>query len=209
MLGLPCSTEVNCRIPKEKLYAHMASASSVRDMIKNQVELIIWRNKLAVSTMGVAAGENVKEIQVFEVVLRQHGLDKAVISAIAKAIPYKILFILTFGNEVQAWMETLGSFYHTDWLPFDGFTLQFDGLNLDAVYENLVHQIAGGRLCRTAALSEAVERDKCRQKIEREIAALEKKILHEKQFNKQVEMNRELKRLKKELEEYNNEQAKV
>jgi len=48
-------------------------------------------------------------------------------------------------------------------------------------------------------IDEAVDRDKQRQKLEHEIAALEKKMLHEKQFNRQVEQNMELKRLKKEL----------
>jgi excisionase family DNA binding protein len=50
-------------------------------------------------------------------------------------------------------------------------------------------------------IAEAVERDKQRQRFEREIAVLEKKILREKQFNRQVELNGELKRLKAELEE--------
>jgi len=97
-------------------------------------------------------------------------------------------------------MEVSGTFYNTDWLPLDGFTLKFEGLNLDAVYENLVRRIADGRLGTDGDIAEAVGRDKQRQKLEREIAALEKKIRHEKQFNKQVELNGELKWLRKELE---------
>ena len=200
MLGLPQSTEVNRRVAKEKLYANAALTTQLRDMIKDQIESIVWRNKLADSTVGVAAGETVKEIQVFEVALRQRGLDKRVLLAIAKAIPYKILFVLTIGNEVQAWMEASGTFYNTDWLTLDGFTLRFEGLNLDAVYENLARQIAGGRLDTEDDITKAVGRDKQRQRIERDIAALEKKVLGEKQFNRQVEMNGELKRLRAELE---------
>ena len=40
-----------------------------------------------------------------------------------------------------------------------------------------------------------------RQQLVKEIAALESKIAREKQFNKQVELNTELKRLRSELEE--------
>jgi len=40
-----------------------------------------------------------------------------------------------------------------------------------------------------------------RQQLERDIAALEKKVLREKQFNRQVKLNGELKRLRAELEE--------
>lgn len=150
--------------------------------------------------MGVSAGEDIKEIQVFEIYLRQKELDKRVLPAIAKAIPYKILFILTFGDEAQSWIEASGTFYNTDWQSFDELALKFEGLNLDVVYENLARQIAGGRLGVYGDIEEAVDRDKQRQKIERDIAALEKKLLREKQFNRQVELNGELKRLRKELE---------
>lgn len=129
------------------------------------------------------------------------GLDKRVLTAINKAIPYKILFVLTFENVAQTWIEASGTFYNSDWFRIDGCTLKLDGLNLDTVYGNLARHIAGGRLDSEGDISEAVEKDKLRQKLEREIATLEKKLPREKQFNKQVELNGELKRLKKELEE--------
>ena len=200
MLGLPLSTEMNRRIAKEKLYANATLAPSLRDMVKYQVESVIWRNKLADSTMGISVGESVKEIQVFEVQLRQREIDRRILPAIAKAIPYKILFVLTFGGEAQAWMEVSGMFYGTGWLPLGGFTLKFEGLDLDAVYENLARQIAGGRLGSGGDIGEAVERDKRRQELEREITVLERKVLRERQFNRQVEMSGELRRLRKELE---------
>jgi hypothetical protein len=78
--------------------------------------------------------------------------------------------------------------------------LSFNGLNLDVVYANVAKQVASGRLDTSDDISEAALRDKRRQKLEREIAALEKKVLREKQFNRQVELNGELKRLRVELE---------
>ena len=201
MLGLPRSTEVNRRVAKEKLYANATLTTSAKDMIKDQIESVIWKNKLADSTVGISAGEEIKELQVFEIRLRQRELDKRVLPAIAKAIPYKILFVLIFGSEVQAWLEASGTFYNTDWQPLDGFALKFEGLNLGVVYENLARQIAGGRLGTAGDITEAVDRDKQRQKLERDIAALEKKLLREKQFNRQVEFNSELKRLRTEMEE--------
>jgi len=200
MLGLPRSTEVNRRVAKEKLYQNAALVPQTREMIKDQIDSVFWRNKLADSTMAISAGETVAEIQIFEIQLRQRELDKRVLPAIAKAIPYKILFILVFGDEAQVWIEASGTFYNTDWQPLGGFTLKFEGLNLDAVYENLARQISGGRLGTDGDIEEAVDHDKQRQKLERDITALEKKLLREKQFNKQVELNGELKRLRKELE---------
>jgi septal ring factor EnvC (AmiA/AmiB activator) len=49
-------------------------------------------------------------------------------------------------------------------------------------------------------LTDAVARDERRQKLQKEIASLENKVRKEKQFNRQVELNAELKRLIKELE---------
>lgn len=200
MLGLPRTTQVNRRVAKEKLYQNAALAPQTREMIKDQIDSVFWRNKLADSTMAISAGETVAEIQIFEIQLRQRELDKRVLPAIAKAIPYKILFILVFGDEAQVWIEASGTFYNTDWQPLGGFMLRFDGLNLDAVYENLARQISGGRLGTDGDIEEAVDRDKQRQRLEHDIAALEKKLLREKQFNKQVELNGELKRLRAELE---------
>ena len=120
-------------------------------------------------------------------------------AAIARTIPYKILFVLIYGDEAQAWIEASGTFYNTDWLPLDGFTPKFDGLNLDVVYENLARQIADRRLEMVGDIGEAVNRDKQQQKLERDIVALEKKVERERQFNKQIELNGELKRMRAEL----------
>ena len=199
MLGLPKSTEVNRRVAKEKLYANANIPPQLREVIKDHVEAVYWRNKLAESTFNVSGGKFVTEIQVFEV--RQRNLDKRVLSAINKSIPYKILFVLTYEAEAQLWIDAEGALYNTSWQPLSDYRVTFNGLSLDAVYESLARQISGGRLGASKSIGEAVDRDKRRQRLERDIAALEKKLLREKQFNKQVEVNSDLKRLKKELEE--------
>ena len=92
-------------------------------------------------------------------------------------------------------------YYHTDWMPEDALHLSIDGLNMDAVYENLVRQITGEKLQTDSgeSLKESVERDEKKKQLEKQIAALENKIRREKQLNRQMEMNAELKILKKEL----------
>lgn len=66
-----------------------------------------------------------------------------------------------------------------------------------------MRQIAGDALRseegKTESLKESVEWDNCRQKLEKQIAALKTKVRKEKQLNKQVQLNAELKKLKKEL----------
>lgn len=73
---------------------------------------------------------------------------------------------------------------------------------MDTVYDSLLRQIAGERLENKAGgdLKGEIARDERRQKLQKEVAALENKVRREKQFNMQVALNGELKRLKKELE---------
>ena len=50
-------------------------------------------------------------------------------------------------------------------------------------------------------LKESVELDEKRQQLQKQITALQVRVRKEKQLNKQMQMNKELKKLKKELEE--------
>lgn len=90
------------------------------------------------------------------------------------------------------------AYYHTGWMGEAALPLKLDGLNIDQVYENFVRQIAGETLSSGAGetLKGSVERDKRRQELQKQIAALEKKIRRERQFNKQVELNGQLKKLR-------------
>ena len=106
---------------------------------------------------------------------------------------------MQFGNNAFK----VGTYYHTDWLIESELPLKVDGLSIDKVYENFVRQIAGDALQadNNESLKESVERDAKRQQLEKQIAALKIKVRKEKQLNKQMQLNAELKKLKKELEE--------
>lgn len=72
--------------------------------------------------------------------------------------------------------------------------VKVEGLNVDAVYENFVRQIAGDQLQQAEAgesLKETVERDAKIRNLKKQIAVLQTKIRKEKQLNRQMEMNNE------------------
>ena len=213
MLGFPVSTEFNKRIPKQKFYENLDISSTLRRVFVDQIRIVYWRNKLAASTLNIAAGEAVTEIEVFEVRLNEPLLDEAVLKQIDKEIPYHLLFILTCDGKAQAWIgykEAAASgsnafkvnrYYHTDWMPEDELRLHIDGLNMDAVYESLVRQITGDKLQAESgeSLKESVERDEKKKQLEKQIAALESKMRKEKQLNRRMEMDAEFKKLQREL----------
>ena len=215
MIGLPKTTEFNKRIPKQKFYENMDISPALKKVFVEQVRIIYWKNKIAASTTNLAAGTDVTELEVFEVRLNSPVLDDSLLRQIDKEIPYHTLFLLEYQGKYQAWIGykeaaasgnkafKVNGYYHTEWLAEEELPLKLEGLNVDAVYENFVRQIAGDKLKTEAAgesLKESVARDEQKQALQKQIATLQAKIRKEKQLNKQMQMNTELKKLKKELE---------
>ena len=74
MLGLPQSTEFNRRIPKQKFYEKLEVSPAVKRAFVEQIKIIYWRNKLAPTTLNIAPGQAVTEIEVLEIRLNQPQL---------------------------------------------------------------------------------------------------------------------------------------
>ena len=218
MIGLPKTTEFNKRIPKQKFYENMDISPALKKIFVEQVKIIYWRNKIAASTVNIAAGTDVTELEVFEVKLNSPVLDDSLLRQIDKEIPYHILFLLEYQGKYQAWIGykeaaasgnrafKVNGYYHTEWLKEEDLPLKLEGLNVDAVYENFVRQIAGDKLKTEEdgeSLKESVARSEQKQALQKQIAALQAKMRKEKQLNKQMQMNAEMKKLKKELEMMN------
>lgn len=215
MIGLPKTTKFNKRIPKQKFYENTDISPALKKIFVEQVKIIYWKNKIAASTTNLAVGANVTELEVFEVRLNSPVLDDSLLRQIDKEIPYHILFLLEYQGKYQAWIgykEAVASgnkafkvngYYHTEWSAEDALPLKLKGLNVDAVYENFVRQIAGDKLKPEASgesLKESVERYEQKKTLKKQITTLQVKVRKEKQLNKQMQMNTELKKLKKELE---------
>lgn len=213
---LPKSTEFNKRIPKQKFYDKLDISPALKKIFVEQVKVIYWKNKIAVTTTNLAPGTTVTELEVFQIRLNNPTLDESLLRQIDREIPYHILFILEYDNKFQAYIGykenslsgtnafTVTSYYHTDWLAEKELPLKSEGLNIDSVYENFVRQIAGDNLKPSNSaetLKESVQKYDQKQALQKQISKLKLKIRKEKQLNKQMELNAELKKLKKELEE--------
>lgn len=213
MLGLPKTTEFNKRIPKQKFYEQIEITSALKRVFIDKIRTIYWKNKLAATTLNIAAGERVNEIEVFEVRLTEPLLDEAVLKQIDKEIPYHILFLLEYDGKYQVWIGykeasesgknafKVTRYYHTDWMEEENLPLQIEGLNIDSIYDNFVRQIAGDALQadKSESLKESVKKETLRLNLQKQISVLEAKICKEKQFNRQLEINTKIKELRKEL----------
>lgn len=208
----PKSTEFNKRIPKTKFYEHIELGRKIKDSFVQDIDSIIWANKIAPSTVNIAAGEKVTEIQVFRILLKQSDFNKDVLKTIDEQIPYHILFIICYRDKEQAWIgykEQSGSksrafkvdsYYHTAWQKPEEMELAIEGLNMDAVYESFVKQISAS----TAPIQwndDLSARDNTakieeQKKLQKQIEKLERQLRKETQPRKKFELHQKLQTLK-------------
>ena len=96
MLGLPKTTEVNKRIPKQALHNNMRLTPMLKRVLTEQVDSIYWRNKIADDTMNLGKGNTVTEIQIFEIRLNSSNLNTELLRQIDKQVYYHVLFLLEY-----------------------------------------------------------------------------------------------------------------
>lgn len=213
MFGLPESTYFGRLVPKNKFYDKLTIDKKLERSFIDQINSIRWVHKLSADTLSVEKGSTVEEVEAFLIKLKTSEIDLNILRQMDKQLHYHLIFILEYQEQYQLWTSykeengnsafKVGNYYHTDWVTEESFSLRIDGLNMDTVYENLVRQIAGDTLIQenSESLKETVERQAAREKLTKEIEKLRAKIRKEKQFNRQVELNKQLKALLKQLEE--------
>jgi len=214
MFGLPASTLVNRRIPKTKFYEKLQADHQLRELFTRQIDTIVWKHKLSRETIHLAPGGDVEEIQIFEIHLKEPSCSHDLLRSIDRAIPYPILHVLVYGDQVKLAIAhkernrtdenraVVHAYYETDWQPADRIQLNFlQAVDLKAVYENMIRQLLPHKTRLETDLAAALERQARIDRLKKEYERLESKIIKEKQFHIKVELNRELQRKKKELQE--------
>ncbi|MBG9794537.1 hypothetical protein ABD76_19380 [Paenibacillus dendritiformis] len=212
MFQLPSSTLVNRKIPKNKFYEKLQANHHLKELFTEQVESILWKHKLSKDTIRLEPKEDIEEIQIFEVHLKEQTYSLDLLRSIDKAIPYPILHVLMYEDQAKlaiAYKErnqtdenrsVVRSYHETDWQPIESIKLDIlQGLNLKAVYENIIRQLLPIKVKPEIELTAVLERQAQIDKLTQECQRLESKIRAEKQFNKKVELNMELQRKRKEL----------
>jgi hypothetical protein len=201
-------------LPKNKLYEYSGANTRLKDLFVEQVEQIVWQYKLAPETINLPARPGVPEIQIFSVQLKSTELHEDVLRCIDGAIPYPIVFELTFDgktqvvaaykrpNEADASRWVLSDYFATAWLPSDIERAAMPlALHLGGLYEQLLHRLIPLSARPQESLAELVVRVEQAQVKQRELDKATARLEKEKQFNRKVEINAILRQLKTELEQ--------
>lgn len=213
MLNLPERTLYKKRISKNKFYSKINVDSKLESMFREEVDYIIWKHKLSEETTNIESTDEVQEIQVFEVFLKTGELSREVLENIDRVIPYPILFMLRYGDKVKLSISykernktdenkmVIKSYYETNWMKEEDLDFNIiSGLTLKDVYDNILRQLLPIKSSIEENIEDIIELNEKIEKLKREISILEKKVIREKQFNKKVELNRELRMKAKELD---------
>lgn len=197
-LGLPNSTRVKKPLPKTQLFKQFDWKPSQRDSFDGDVARLDFTNYIAPRTLpAIPVGEEVKEIFVVEVTLKNRNFDPKNIALLGKTIPQRIVYLLRYGDEAKL------AVYHTKlfttpWqlLTSHSLLLTINGLNLDAVWENIVSSIGNMEVAEGNTLTEQIKVDAERTKILKQIETLERQMRSTSQPRRQREIYCEIKKLK-------------
>ena len=195
MLGLPKSTELNKLLPKKAIYAKFQMNTAQKERFDGEISRISIVGELSPATTGLAAGTAVRSIFVLLVALKHPDFQANTIAQISKLIDQNMLLILEHeGRRKLAIYHT--KLIQTDWMP--DCTVTLNGLDLDAVWENLIVQVGGITSQQGNTLDQQIAADEQRAKLEKEIARLEKLARAEKQPKKKFELFQRIKQLSSE-----------
>lgn len=213
LIAWPAKAAVNRVVPKTKFYEHAAVNSRLKDMFVKEVEQITWLAKLATETINLPAKDGVSEIQVFGIQLKAPELHQDVLRCIDGAIHHPILFELHHDGRVQGIASfkrprggdvtgklLLSEYFATPWLPADsGRTDLPTALNLGVLYERLLLRLIPLSARPNESLRTLIDRfgkvRASKRELDKVVSALEK----EKQFNRKVELNSTVRKLRNEL----------
>ena len=214
LISYPTQAAFGRVLPKNKIYEHSGANARLKNLFVKQVEQIVWQYKLAPESINLPARPGVPEIQIFSIQLKTPELHNDVLRCIDNAVQFPILFELNFDgriqvvaaykspNEADASRWVLSDYFASSWLPIDSErTAMPTALDLGGLYEQLLQRLAPIPARPQEALAEWVARIKQAQAKQREIEKTQTKLAKEKQFNRKVEINTELRKLKAELNE--------
>lgn len=212
LLKYPQSTIVNRVVSKAMFYKFMDVSPRMKTRFVNDVVNITWLYKLSAASLHVADSNDMKEIEVFAVNLKQPDCPTDLFAFIDTNMPHHIVFILIheddamllvnykeWANDAQTRFRITQAFF-SPWKPISEISLKVEGQSLPRVYDNFVAQVSGIGEHKAGTMAEIVALKKQIAADESALLTLEKKMRREPQLDVQMRMNKLVKAKRQELE---------
>ena len=196
--NLPHTTEVSKPLPKKAIFAKFGLKAAQRDRFDEDISRLVIAHEITTRSVPALATVDIQAIFVVTVLLKRRDFDRHNIELLTKLIPQKMVIALLHDEQMQfaIFHERL---FFAPWQPADEASLPLTGLSLDDVWQSFVTTIGDIDIKDGNSLTEQITLDEQQEKLRKQIAALEKKLNKEKQFNIQRQIFAEIKELKKQL----------
>lgn len=213
ILHYPQSTIVNRVVPKTMFYKFMEVNPRMKSRFVNDVVNITWLYKLSAGTLNVTDTDEMKEIEVFVVNLKQPDCPTDLFTFIDTNMPHHIVFVLVHDNSAMLlinykdWTDDthtkfrIRQAFASPWMPMADLELTVQGQSLPRIYDNFVAQVSGIGEHKAGALEEIVALKAQITKAEAELVCLQKKMRKEPQLDRQLAINKQVKAKRQELSE--------
>ena len=201
MLGLPASTEIHKLITRKRVYEHFGADMNAerRKRFEADIARMVLTNEVSPVSINLPAGEQVQSFFVLQVTLKEKEFDAQNIALLARLFGQRLVMMLEYEGRqrLALWQSRL---YLTEWADAGAWTLPLTGLNLDQAWEHIVAQIAGIDREPGRNLDEQLAQAAQREKLQKEIARLEKQARAERQPKKKFELVQKIKAKQQEME---------
>jgi hypothetical protein len=199
----PANAAFGRTVPKTKFYEHGKVRTALREKFIDDIQRITWAYKLADDTIRLRGTTAVPEIQIFTVEAKGEDVSDDVLTAIDRSVQFPIIFEVASNDRLRTVAAQkaldgkapkIGPYFTTDWQPSDAPRRPLPtALNLPGLYEAILISLLPVTARVGETVSQATERLGRARKLEREIAALNKKLRTEPQLNRKIEIRRQIK----------------
>ena len=213
LFAYPPGTTLGRILPKNKIYQHGNPGKTIKTHFIDQVEHIIWQHKLSPETIRIPATHAVPEIQVFTIILKSEALSTDVLRCIDHAIPFPILFELSYRDKVKLTAaykypdkshtvgRIIGDYLSGNWISTDAPRKPLPiALDLETLYENILRSMMAYPARPAESMVQHIERIAAIRMKQQKQERCKIRLRNEKQFNRKISINAELRRLTQELE---------
>jgi hypothetical protein len=204
LFGLPRSTDIKKPLPKKAIFDRFKPRPDDRKLFDEQINRLVIAAEISPQTLAVNASLDVSAIYLILVSLKTPECDKKNIALLSKLIDQRMLFVLQYEDTVRLAVHRAESVLVSESKPLHEWKLSLRGLDLGAIWENIIAEIGSIDLTEGKSLDDTIVANERREKLKKKIAALEKKAMNEKQPRRKWELVEEVKRLKNEMEELTN-----
>ena len=195
-------------------FDNLVLSTQEKQELREQIQLIQITHQIDFQTTNIPEGKTVKQIMVLEIHLHQYQLATSLLEKLDERLGLYTAFVLKFPMDKEEllihYKEVLAQ--EKDGRHFkivrrfrtqDDCQIQFEGNDLDQVYEKLIKETGKDQLQSKLGgnLKESVELTEQLEKLEKQAQRLKKQMYTEKSMRKQMEVKKDYQAVLKQIQE--------